>query len=331
MKKWIPRLRSGNNRAGSATAANEIQHALQAGSMLHHYRIVQTLGGGGFSIVYLGLDTKVDHRVVIKEYLPLNQATRAADASVESVSSGTDTFRHGLKRFFDEAATLAKVNHPNIVRVTDFFRENNTVYLVMKHEKGRDLRWHIRRREGKLSEKFIRTVFPPLLVGLRALHDKKLLHLDVKPSNVLLRPGGQPLLLDFGAVQASYKENRAVGPHTLTLGFAPIEQHRRGHLGPWSDLYAVGATMYACMGGSAPPPATERAVKDRYRPAVKAFANSYTRELLELVDWCLTMDQAKRPQDVDALVVALERAPEPVPESESLLDRLGRVLPWGRR
>jgi serine/threonine protein kinase len=309
----------------------QIEHALPAGNMLHHYRILKTLGGGGFSIVYLGLDTVANRQVVIKEYLPLNQAKRAADESVETISSGINTFRHGLKRFFDEAATLAKVNHPNIVRVTDFFRENNTVYLVMTHEKGRDLRWHIKQHHGRLSEKFIRTVFPPLLQGLRELHRHRLLHLDVKPSNILLRPGGLPLLLDFGAAQAAYSDNRPVGPHTLTLGFAPIEQHQRGHVGPWTDLYAVGATIYACMSGRAPPAATKRAEKDGYRPALKAFARHYTRELLEAVDWCLTMDQAKRPQTVDDLLTAFERIPDAPPARSSLLDRLGLLLSWSRR
>ena len=307
------------------------EHALPAGYMLHKYRITEMAGGGGFSIVYLAVDTETDRRVVVKEYLPSDQAKRLPDESVESVSEETsNTFRQGMKRFFEEAGALARVQHPNIVRVTDFFRENNTVYLVMEHHDGHDLRWYIKRHSGRLSEKFIRTVFPQLLLGLRALHDESLLHLDIKPANIfLVRPGGKPLLLDFGAAQATFSDNKRIGPHTLTMGFAPIEQHKRGHLGPWTDLYAIGASIYACMSGKAPPPAPRRAEKDTYRPAVQAFKQHYSRQLLEIVDWCLQTNQIERPQNVDSLLDAFSQpASEPVRHGMgALLARISRIIP----
>jgi serine/threonine protein kinase len=312
----------------------KIEHALPSGSMLHHYRVEQTLGGGGFSIVYRAVDTNANKRVVIKEYLPTSQATRLPDESVETISAeNVSTFRQGMKRFFDEAAALARVTHPNIVRVSDFFRENNTVYLVMDFEEGKDLRWHIKQYKGRLSEKFIRTVFPQVLDGLKALHAQHLLHLDIKPGNILIRPGGRPMLLDFGATQAAYSGNRLLGPHTLTLGFAPLEQHRRGHVGPWTDLYAFGATIYACMGGKAPPPSPKRAEKDTYKPAVRAFARRYSRPLCEAVDWCLHMDQLQRPQNVEQLIEIFNQpyATSAEEEAGTLLDRLGLKLPWPRR
>ncbi len=301
--------------------------------MLHHYRIQKTLGGGGFSIVYLAHDTAADKPVVVKEYLPSSQATRVEGETVESISAETSiTFRQGMKRFFDEAAALSRINHPNIVRVTDFFRENNTVYIVMDYEEGKDLRWYIKRHDGRLSEKFIRTVFSQLLDGLRVLHSHGLLHLDIKPANIYLRPGGRPLLLDFGAAQTAFIGNKHAGAHTLTMGFAPLEQHRRGHIGPWTDLYAVGASMYACMTGHAPPPSIRRAERDTYKPAAKQFARRYSRELLEVVDWCLQLNQLERPQKVDDILpllakpVAAEQADEP-----SLIDRLLVKLPWGSK
>ena len=258
--------------------------------------------------------------MVIKEYLPSTEAARPDGETVETLSvENSSTFNTGMKRFFDEANALAKVNHPNIVRVTDFFRENNTVYMVMNYEEGRDLRWYIKRHDGRMSEKFIRTVFPQLLIGLRELHNHRLLHLDIKPANVYLRPGGSPLLLDFGAAQPVIMNERRAGPHTLTRGFAPIEQHVRGHIGPWTDLYAIGATMWACLCGKAPPPATKRAEKDSYKPAVRQFAGRYSSQLLEAVDWCLLMDQMTRPQKVDDLLDFLGKTPveasRPLPES----------------
>jgi serine/threonine protein kinase len=216
---------------------------------------------------------------------------------------------------------LAKINHPSIVQVVDFFRDNNTVYLVMKYEEGKDLRWYIKRQGGRLSEKFLRTVFPQLLLGLRELHANNLLHLDVKPANIFLRPGGKPLLLDFGAAQPAYREGRAQSAHTLTLGYAPIEQHRRGHLGPWTDLYALGASMWTCMGGKPPPASPQRAERDKYKPAVRAFKGYYSRQLLEAVDWCLKLDQLERPQTVQQFLDFLTQAPAPEAEV-GLLDRL---------
>lgn len=306
---------------------SKIKHALPSGYALRQYRIVRTLSRGGFSIVYLADDSEREQRVVIKEYLPSNQARRGKDESVETLSAETDApFRQGIKRFFDEAAALAKINHPSIVRVLDFFRENNTVYLVMRHEKGTDLSWYIRQRRGGLSEKFLRTVFPQLLLGLRELHAHNMLHLDIKPPNIFLRPGGKPLLLDFGAAQPAYRDNRALGPHTLTLGYAPIEQHRNGHLGPWTDLYAIGASMWACINGKAPPAATERAERDKHRGAVRTYGARYSRPLLETIDWCLRMDQLDRPQTVQQLLDALEQPAAPEPE-KSVLDKL-RNLSW---
>jgi len=288
--------------------AIKLENALPSGYQLHHYRVIKTLGGGGFSIVYLADDTQAQKKVVIKEYLPSSQATRLEGESVESLSAETDgTFKQGMRRFFEEAAALAKLQHPNIVRVTDFFRENNTVYIVMEHEEGMDLRAYLKRQGGRMSEKFIRTVFRQLLDGLREIHKLGFMHLDVKPSNIWLRPGGRPLLLDFGAAQSAFKGNKRAGAHTLTMGFAPIEQHRRGHIGPWTDLYAIGASMWACMSGKAPPAAPERALRDKLKPAVKQFKGDYSRALLEAVDWCLQMNQLERPQNVDDLAALLNQ------------------------
>jgi serine/threonine protein kinase len=311
-------------------ADRKLSQALASGYLLRHYRIERVLSAGGFSIVYIATDTKQQHQVVIKEYLPSDQARRADGETVESISAEANaTFRQGIKRFFEEAGTLAKINHPNIVRVIDFFRDNNTVYLVMLYEEGKDLRWYIKRHGGRMSEKFIRTIFPQILIGLRELHANNLLHLDIKPANIFLRPGGKPLILDFGAAQPAYRDDKAQNPHTLTLGYAPIEQHRRGHLGPWTDLYAIGASMWTCMAGKSPPSALERAKRDRLKPAVKKFRRYYSRQLLEAVDWCLRMDQIERPQTVQQLLDVLNQpVPEPTP-NVSWLDRL-RAL-WIKR
>lgn len=305
------------------------QLALPEGYLLHHYRLAKVLGLGGFSVVYLGFDTLKHTRVVVKEYMPTNQATRRDGTTVEALTGQSDTaFRIGIKRFFEEAAALAKIKHPNIVHVTDFFRENNTVYMVMRYEPGKDLRSYIRSHR-RLSEKFIRRVFPELLEGLKALHTHELLHLDIKPANIYLRPGGHPMLLDFGAAQMAYTEKKR-HVQTLTQGFAPPEQHQQGHLGPWTDLYALGASMWSCMSGHAPPPSPERLKRDTHKPAVKQFAGHYSKPLLEMIDWCLRLDQTERPQSTDQLIEAFKALPEATENGISLFERLGLKLSWGR-
>ncbi len=284
------------------------------------------LGVGGFSIVYLAYDTRKQERVVVKEYMPSNQATRRDGTTVEALTGeSTSAFRIGIKRFFEEAAALAKIQHPNIVRVTDFFRENNTVHMVMHYESGKDLRSYIK-RHTRLSEKFIRTVFPELLEGLKALHAHGLLHLDVKPANIYLRPGGHPMLLDFGAAQAAMTEKKH-RMQTLTQGFAPPEQHAQGHLGPWTDFYALGASMWACMNGRAPPPSPARAQKDTLKPAVRQFGRHYSKPLLEIVDACLSLNQLERPQSADELLTAFRALPDRL-DTDSFINRL---LPWRKR
>jgi len=216
------------------------------------------------------------------------------------------------------------------VRVVNFFRANNTVYMVMRYEHGRDLRWYIKRKSGRLSENVLRAIFPPLLLGLRDVHQNNLLHLDIKPANIFLRPGGNPLLLDFGAARIAVVGNRPVGPYTLTLGFAPIEQHLAGHVGPWTDAYAIGASMWSCISGRPPPPATERRIKDTYKPAVRQFARHYSPQLLEAIDWCLQFHQLDRPQSVQALLDFMNplSVNDPAPAADSLLARIGVRLPW---
>lgn len=307
------------------------KNTLPKGQMVSHYRIEKPIGGGGFSIVYLAVDEKTGDQVAIKEYLPSNQAQRGDESRVEPITEeAAAAFRQGIRRFFDEAAALAKINHPNIVRVVNFFRANNTVYMVMRYEHGKDLRWYIKRKNGLLSENVLRAIFPPLLLGLRDVHNNSLLHLDIKPANIFLRPGGNPLLLDFGAARNSQIENRPTGPYTLTLGFAPIEQHLGGHVGPWSDVYAIGASMWSCISGRPPAAATDRRVKDTYKPAARQFARQYSNQLLESIDWCLQFHQLDRPQSVQNLLDFMNplRGSENEPAEDGLLARLGLRLPW---
>jgi serine/threonine protein kinase len=307
---------------------------LPNGYQLQSYRIASVLSCGGFSIVYLAYDDN-DQPVVIKEYLPSQLALRKEGDALPSISDDNlATFRYGMKCFFEEGRSLARLSHPNVVRVLNFFRANETVYMVMRYERGRTLQEHIQARRGSIKENFIRHVFALLLNGLREVHSNKLLHLDIKPANVYIRNDGSPVLIDFGAARQTLAEEGLKLNPMYTPGFAPPEQYKnRELLGPWSDVYAIGASMFACLAGVAPQAADHRAEKDRYVSATKLWAAKYSRHLLETIDWCLELDHLNRPQSVFALQKVLLREKEPeVRRKKSLVDQMrGALLKIARR
>ena len=285
------------------TQANQ---PLPAGTPLNNYRIIRVLAAGGFSFVYLAHD---EHQrpVAIKEYLPSTVALRVNGSAQPQVpEEELARFRVGMKCFFEEAAALARLSHPNVMRVLDFFRANDTVYLVMRYERGRALNEHIRDLRAPVEELWVRNTFAQLLDGLREVHTGKLLHLDIKPANVYLRNDGTPLLIDFGAARQVLSAEGMKLPPLYTPGFAPPEMHdQRELLGPWSDIYSVGATMYACLSRATPQPANARKESDAVEPASRAWAGKYAADLLQIIDWCLRLDHLERPQSVLALQKAL--------------------------
>lgn len=283
------------------------ENSLPPGTRLDEFVIERILGGGGFSIVYLAISTRDDKPVVIKEYMPSTLATRNENMSViPSTEQNTERFNHGRRLFFQEASTLTTLKHPNIVNVINFFRDNGTVYMVMQYEEGVNMQTYIKKHNGNLSEPFIKAVFLPLLDGLQMIHSRGLLHLDIKPSNIHLRTGASPLLLDFGAVHEMMQTRQFQPNQVITPGFSPIEQlDPGGYVGPWTDIYAIGATMRACLEGVSPPPSPERREKDTMRPAASAFKKKYSQYLLEAVDWAMEVDPLLRPQSVDKLIEAL--------------------------
>src|SRR5690349_10165437 len=219
--------------------------ALPGGYALLNYRIDRQISRGGFSIVYRAFD-ETGQPVAIKEYLPSSLVLRTEGDIVRASSAeNLPAFRYGMKCFFEEGRALARLNHPNVVRVLNFFRANETVYMVMQYERGRTLQEHIQKHKGELREGFIRTVFTRLLNGLREVHTHKLLHLDIKPSNIYLRNDGNPVLLDFGAARQTLSTDQPMLKPMYTPGFAAPEQYKnRDLLGPWSDIYSVGASVY---------------------------------------------------------------------------------------
>jgi len=255
-----------------------------AGFQVENYRILGVLAQGGVSTVYLAHDESATP-VALKEYRPLAPGQDIA------------AWNRGLQCFFEEGRTLAPLDHPNVVRVLNFFRAHDTAYLAMRYEVGCTLQEHIEKRKS-LAEGWLRAVFASLLTGLREVHSRRLLHLDIKPGNIYIRHDDAPLLIDFGAAREALSPDSARLPSTYTSGFASPEHHSPG---PWSDIYSVGASLYACLAGAAPLPAVERVRDDRLIPARRRWAGRYSNKLLAIVDWCLRLDPKLRPQSVLAL------------------------------
>ena len=275
--------------------------------MLEGYRIDRQLSLGGFSVVYLAFD-KSGTPVAIKEYLPSGLALRASGCVLPTIADEhLAAFRQGMKCFFEEGRSLAHLNHPNLVRVLNFFRANETVYLVMQYERGRTLQEHIQKHRGHLREPFLRTVFSRLLNGLREVHSRKMLHLDIKPANIYLRNDGTPVLLDFGAARQTMARESVVLKPMYTPGYAAPEQFhgREDGLGPWTDVYAIGASMYACLAAAAPQSADQRQTLDRLIPAATRWQGKYSGQLLETIDSCMRIDPTARPKSMLELQRAL--------------------------
>ena len=291
----------------------QAQKVLPAGYRLKEYRIDKVLGQGGFGITYLATDVNLNARVAIKEYFPEHLASRAVDDSVAPRLNGSrqdyllrlDQYLKGLDQYLIEARTLATFRHPNIVRVARFFEENKTAYMVMEYERGESLKswWPTR---GTLKETDLLHLVRPLLDGLALVHKLGFLHRDIKPDNIYVRDtDGSWVLLDFGSARHNSQGNTDESI-CLTPGYAPIEQYMQGDQGPWTDIYAFGATLYWMIGGGKPVEAIERLrVLDPLKPAQAVGKERYSESFLSAIDWAL-MPQAKdRPLSIDPFRQAL--------------------------
>jgi serine/threonine protein kinase len=292
------------------------------------YRIVKKISSGGFSIVYLATDEQ-GNSVAIKEYMPAALAQRKpGELSPYIAPENLNTYRIGLKCFFEEGRALASIYHPNIVRVINFFRANETVYMVMHYESGRSLQEHVLRNRNKdqkdvLSERFIRRVFAQVMNGLREVHSNRLLHLDVKPANIYLRMDGTPILLDFGAARQTLQRDISKTYPMYTPGFAAPELYKRdAELGPWTDVYSIGSCVYACMSGMPPQESDHRLKEDKMPTALRSFRGLYSNQLISMVERCLRLNSLERPQTVFAVQKELLQNVPERPEF-SMVERTG--------
>jgi len=248
-------------------------HQLPVGTVLHgQYMVGKVLGQGGFGITYLGWDQNLETTIAIKEYFPRGHVNRESAYSIMVSSFDREKdpqFQSNKRRFIQEARVLAKLEDiPQVVRVKNFFEENNTAYIIMEYIKGRDLRQYVQDQGGKLTPQETFRLIKPTMEALTQVHAAGLVHRDISPDNIMLLPNGKTKLLDFGAVRyvEAAGKNQALSRSTQAIlkhGFAPIEQYQsRGSLGPWTDVYALCATIYYCLTGEIPPEAGELIMDD---------------------------------------------------------------------
>jgi serine/threonine protein kinase len=248
---------------------------------------------------------------------------------VRALTTGVEgDYRWGLDRFLLEARTLAKFSHPGIVRVLRYFEAHATAYMVMDYERGESLKAVLAKR-ATLAEPELKSILATLLDGLAAVHAAGFLHRDIKTDNILIRPGGQPVLIDFGAARNALSGSTRTLTAILTPGFAPPEQYSGdGRQGPRTDLYAMGCVLYGALTGQKPPDAVTRMRADTVDDGLAAARSRYSEPFLRAVRWSLALDESARPQSVEEWRKALagETAPPPAP-AETTVPRKPAELP----
>ena len=288
---------------------------LSPGQWVSGYRIVQKIGAGGFGIVYRAV-SPTGQEVALKEYLPAALATRAhGEAPVLVEKSKRSLYRIGFRSFLDEGRALAQIVHPNVVSVLNFFQENDTVYLVMDYLQGSSLQQFIVTSASLnhvkvFRESTIRSLFDEVLRGLRVVHQHQMLHLDIKPGNILVTDDDRAVLIDFGAARDVLRTGGKFLQPMFTPGFSAPEMYKRGKpVGPWTDIYAIGACIFSCMRGCPPPDASKSDCRATLEVLVSELRGKYSSSLIELVLACMQADPQSRPHSVLAVQKILTSPP----------------------
>jgi len=296
--------------------------ALPIGTQLDYFRIETILGKGTFGITYVARDIQLGKRVAIKELLPDSIATRSPNWTVVPHSATqSDNWQWARERFLEEARILASFSHPAIVGIHRIIDAHGTIYLVMDFIEGETYDNRLRRIGREPNEASLMAIIGPLLEGLREVHAKGLLHRDIKPENILINQRGQPVLIDFGAARASLGATMTM-TSIVTHGYSPFEQYQtKCRMGPWTDVYAVGALMCRAMTGEKPPVATDRILQDDFTLLANQNLPGFSEPFRKAVDWSLRVRTEERPQRIDDWTHHLSgnasssQPPEPVPET----------------
>jgi non-specific serine/threonine protein kinase len=281
---------------------------LPPGTRLRDFEIVSVLGGGRTSLVYQAYDSVFERRVTLKEYLPAAYAARDERLRLVALPGKSDAFDEGLRRFIAEARAMPKFHHASLSYAYQLFRENGSAYIVMPYYPGQTLRAKVRDgwRATGIGDLFV--IVLPILEGLSRLHQAGYCHCGVSPDNLLIQDDGDPLLLDFGAIQkpGEFFGERAVD--SLAPGFAALEQYGNDDydIGAWTDIYAVSAVVYYLVTGLAPVMAPSRATDDALAPLAGFAAADLPARLLEVFEQGLAVSPRERFMSIEAFSHALD-------------------------
>ena len=309
---------------GAKPAPSANLSALPEGTeLVGDYRIRRVLGAGGFGITYLADEQALGRLVTIKEYFPAEFAARRKRSAAPRSRDVADDYQWGLDRFIEEAQTLARFDHPNIVRVHRYFRANDTAYMVLKFEEGGSFKAWLKGLKRAPRQAELDRMIAPLLDALEIIHNADFLHRDIAPDNIMVRKDGSPVLIDFGSARGSLVSQSRTVSALVKPGYSPYEQYATtgANQGAWTDIYALGATLYHALTGKRPPDAPSRVVMDEYVPAREAAAGSYRDGFLDAIDKALRIEVGERPQRIAEWRSALF-APDPGRKPERLVPRL---------
>lgn len=297
-------------QAAPPLVSDDTLQALPAGTRVAEFEVRRTLGSGGFGIVYLAWDHALEREVALKEYMPGTLAGRGTGLQVSVRSKSTaDTFALGLRSFINEARLLARFDHPSLVKVYRFWEDNGTAYMVMPHYPGRTLRQMRHSMVVPPADAACRRVLDALLSALEVLHREGVYHRDIAPDNILIGDDGLPVLLDFGAARRVLGDRTQALTSIMKPHYAPLEQYADStamRQGPWTDLYALGGTMYYLVTGQVPVAAASRALHDDQPRLAQQGARGCSHGLLSAIDWMLALRPPERPQSVHMLRDVLE-------------------------
>jgi serine/threonine protein kinase len=297
------------------------------------YQIKRVLGAGGFGITYLAEEVALGRLVTIKEYFPADFAARVGTINASPRSEGcAEDFKWGLDRFISEAKTLARFVHPNIVGVYRYFLANDTGYMVIAFEEGGSFKSWLARLKRAPRQAELDRILAPLLDALEFVHKANFLHRDIAPDNIIIRMDGSPVLIDFGSARGEMISHSRTVSALVKPGYSPYEQYATtaSKQGPWTDIYALGATLYHAITGKRPPDSPSRMVADDYVTARAAALSSYRASFLTAIDKALTLEVSDRPQSIAAWRGML-LAPDPKRVSGGLGLRLALVRTLGRK
>ncbi len=297
---------------------------LKDGTRIDQYVITGVLGRGGFGITYHIKDEMLDKEFALKEFFP-EELVRRENGGIKfsARANAEDDYRWGLKKFFDEARLLAQFNHPNIIAVRRVFEQNDSAYMVLDLIQGRTLETWLSGLDSPPTQDELDLVAEPLLSALELVHANHVWHLDISPENIMVRGAdGAPILLDFGASRFEIKQHsQLVSALVFKSGYSAPEQYisNADRYGPWTDIYAFGATLYRAVTGARPSEATARQLSDDLVPAVQAGLGRYRPDFLEAIDHALRLPPGDRPQSIadwraQLLSGSEELAPPDAPE-----------------